>query len=88
VYINAWRKEGNYDPVFDSPNFKVGYVGGVGALLDCLLLAKCDYFIHIISNLANFVSFYNPYIKSIFLPKKRPYKFCDGRSNKDLKIHT
>ncbi len=85
IYSDAWRKENEDDPIFDSPRFQVGSTAGIGAIKDCLLLARCDYFIHIISNLSNFVSFYNPHIQSIFLPKKRPYKHCDGLKIKGLK---
>ena len=48
---------------------KPGYRGGVMVLLDCLLLAKCDLFIHSSSNVSEFVSFFSPTIKSIYLPK-------------------
>jgi hypothetical protein len=48
---------------------KPGYLGGKGVLMDALLLARCDILIHSTSNITSFVTFYNPYIKSIYLPK-------------------
>jgi hypothetical protein len=48
---------------------KPGYSGGEGVLLDALLLGHCDILVHSSSNIASFVSFYNPYIQSIYLPK-------------------
>lgn len=48
---------------------KPGYLGGLTVLLDCLLLAKCNVFIHSTSNVSEFVSFYSPNIESIYLPK-------------------
>jgi len=36
---------------------------GYEALLDCLVLSKCDYFIHYESNLAVMVAYFNPLIK-------------------------
>jgi hypothetical protein len=48
---------------------KPGYYGGEGVLIDCLLLSKCDVFLHSTSNIASFVSYFNPHIESIYLPK-------------------
>lgn len=48
---------------------KPGYFGGLAVLLDCLLLSKCNVFIHSTSNVSEFVSFYSPHIESIYLPK-------------------
>lgn len=48
---------------------KPGYLGGEGVLMDALLLAKCNVLIHATSNVASFVTFYNPHIDSIYLPK-------------------
>lgn len=55
---------------------KPGYYGGLTSLLDCLLLARCDYLIHTVSNLSTFVCFFNPTIKSVYLPRNTPYKAC------------
>ncbi len=85
IYSDALRKEKDFDPVFDSPNYKIGFAGGVGALTDCLLLSKCDYFIHITSHVSNFVSFFNPNIKSIYIPRKRPYQRCHSIGLTNLK---
>lgn len=49
---------------------KPGYKGGKDVLMDCLLLSKCHYFIHSTSNVSDFVTFFNPDIESLFLPKK------------------
>ncbi len=48
---------------------KPGYVGGVGVLMDALLLAHCHVLVHSTSNVASFITFYNPYIQSVYLPK-------------------
>ncbi len=48
---------------------KPGYIGGVFVLLDCLLLARCNVFIHSTSNVSEFVAFFSPYIQSVYLPK-------------------
>jgi hypothetical protein len=48
---------------------KPGYFGGEGVVLDALLLGHCNILVHSTSNIASFVSFYNPYIQSIYLPK-------------------
>lgn len=82
VAIEAFRARRDEDPhlVYEKGDYykkhvcqwhkdKPGYWGGSTALMDCLLLARCDYFIHTASNLAQTVTFLNPYIKSIFLPK-------------------
>jgi len=55
---------------------KPGYLGGEGALLDALLLGHCDILVHSTSNLASFVSFYNPYIQSIYLPRSSKTWSC------------
>jgi len=83
IFLDTYRAEGSLDhnqaalaSKEDYHRLKAGYRGGLGALMDCLILAKCDYFIHITSNLANTVSFFNPYITSIFLPQDAPYVPC------------
>lgn len=48
---------------------KPGYKGGKDVLMDCLLLSKCNVLIHSTSNVSDFATFFNPEIKSIFLPK-------------------
>jgi len=48
---------------------KPGYKGGKEALIDCLLLSKCTYLIHTVSNLATFAIFFNPSLKTFVLPK-------------------
>jgi len=48
---------------------KPGYKGGKDVLVDCLLLACCDYLIHTTSNVADFATFFNPQLQSILVPK-------------------
>lgn len=48
---------------------KPGYAGGRSALLDCLILSKCNVFVHTTSNVAAAVVFFNPHIDSVYLPK-------------------
>ena len=55
---------------------KPGYKGGKEVLMDCLLLAKCDYFIHTASNLATFVIFFNPLLKTIAVPRNMKDGLC------------
>lgn len=88
VHQNIPRKEGADDPIYNTPNAKLGFNAGVDALVDWLLLSKCDYSIHISSAIPIFVSLYNPYIKDVFLPKHRPFKKClANESCKNPYIH-
>lgn len=93
TYIDAYRAPGSQDPglVYENTNYwlshpgefhqkKAGYFGGESTLLDGLLLSKCDYLIHTTSNVSTFVSFMNPYINSIYLPKNIGPKPCHARS--------
>jgi len=76
-YAEAPRSIGAEDPVFSLPlknldlfnQKRPGYKAGLYVLLDGLTLSKCDVMIHTTSNFASLVSFFNPYIKSIYLPK-------------------
>lgn len=74
IHLNAARAEYNEEP--HKPPHKPGYKGGVEALMESLLLARCNCFIHSVSNVASFVVYFNPYIKSVFLPKKVPLSPC------------
>lgn len=76
-YINTFRVE---DEKKDPPTEHPGYIGGLGALIDCLLLAKCHYLIHTSSNLASCVCLFNPFIKSIFLPKNVINQSCYAKN--------
>lgn len=89
VHLDTYRAQGDEDPalMYENGNYwyshpqeyhqrKPGYRGGKGILMDCLLLAKCDYFIHITSSVATNVCFFNPYIKSIFLPRSIGFRPC------------
>jgi len=89
IYIDAHRANADRDPCImytmgeymrNNPEVwhkqKHKYSGGESTMLDCLLLAKCDYFIHTTSNLAFFSCYYNPDIEAIYLPKAVPFKQC------------
>jgi hypothetical protein len=76
-YPQAPRSIGEEDPMFILPfkdldqfnQRRPGYKAGLYVLLDCLTLSKCDVMIHTTSNFTSFVSFFNPSIKSVYLPK-------------------
>lgn len=98
VYIDAYRASGSEDPglIYENQNYwlshpaewhkkKAGFNGGLTALMDCLLLAKCDYLVHTTSNLSNFVGFFNPTIKSIYLPRSAPYIACRYKGNPGIR---
>jgi hypothetical protein len=98
VYIDTYRARGSEDPglIYEGGGYwmshpaewhkaKPGYRGGFGALVDCLLLSKCDYFIHITSNLAYFVTFFNPHIKSIYLPRTVPFACCRYQGHENIR---
>ena len=98
ICINAYRSASDNDPciMYTSGSqmrenkelwhrMKHKYSGGVSTLLDCLLLAKCDYLIHTTSNLAFFAAYYNPDIKTIYLPKDVPYEECRFKNEKWIK---
>lgn len=99
LYIDAYRANNNEDPhlIYDKADYflahpdewhrrKPGYQGGLTTLLDCLILSKCDYFVHTQSNFSTFVSFFNPYIKSIFLPKGFA-PICEAKGNDNYAVH-
>ncbi len=65
---------------------KPGFAGGVTVLYDCLLLSRCDYLIHTTSNLATASTFFNPDIKSIYLPRTAPCVSChENYDSRNLK---
>ena len=64
---------------------KHAYNGGLGTLIDCLLLSKCNYLIHTTSNLAFFACYFNPELESIYLPKTVPFKDCRYKDNPQIK---
>lgn len=97
IYIDAYRAHGDKDPCImytmgedmrKNPDIwhqrKHKYSGGESTLLDCLLLAKCDYFIHTTSNLAFFSCYYNPDIDAIYLPKAVPFKQCRYKDDPEV----
>ncbi len=94
IYIDAYRAHADQDPCImytmgeymrNNPEVwhrqKHKYLGGESTMLDCLLLAKCDYFIHTTSNLAFFSCYYNPDIEAIYLPKAVPFKQCRHKND-------
>jgi hypothetical protein len=98
TYIDAYRAHGDHDPCImytmgeymrNNPEVwhkqKHRYLGGESTLLDCLLLAKCDYLIFTTSNLAFFSCYYNPDIEGIYLPKAVPFKACRYKDNPEIK---
>ncbi len=98
IYLDTYRSSDGQDPglMYGNDDYwmshieewhkaKPGYHGGLGALMDCLLLSKCDYFIHITSNVASFVCFFSPYIKSIYLPHGVPFEHCRFRGNPSIR---
>lgn len=98
IYLKTHRAKGKEDPslLYENSAYwtthpqewhkaKPGYQGGLGVLMDCLLLSSCDYFIHTTSNVATYVSFFNPYIKSIYLPHGVPFKHCRYRNDPSIR---
>lgn len=82
VFTDAIRSEHMEEVhlIFDNPDYwlshpeefhqkKPGYKGGKDALIDCLLLSHGEYLIHTTSNVSDFATFFNPEIKSIFVPR-------------------
>ena len=47
---------------------------GTQVLLDILLLAKCDHFLHTESSVASLASYFNPHMASYFLDDTEPVK--------------
>lgn len=98
VYIDTYRAQNKEDPglIYENTAYwishpahwhkkKPGYKGGLGTIMDCLLLAKCDYLIHTTSNVSTYVCFFNPYIKSIYLPRGLPFRHCRYRRDSTLR---
>ena len=51
---------------------------GTQVLMDILLLAKCDHFLHTESSVASLASYFNPHMTSIFLQEDdKPTKVCN-----------
>ncbi len=98
VYIEAFRSELDQDPctmytkgaymrahrdVWDKEKHR--YYGGLTTLMDCLMLAKCNYLIHTTSNLAFFSCYFNPELKNVYLPRAVPAKNCRFKNSPDIK---
>lgn len=98
LYIEAFRAEKSDDPhlIYGNADYflahptewhrrKPGFNGGLTALLDCLLLARCNYLIHTSSNVSSTVVFFNPTIKSVYLPRNAPYISCRHKNDPGVK---
>jgi hypothetical protein len=97
LYIEAHRATYDEDPhlIYQNTAYwisnpaefhlkKPGYLGGKTALLDCLILSKCNVFVHTTSNVAAAVVFFNPHIDSVYLPKIE-FTPCRFIGNPDIK---
>ena len=60
----------------DNPADPYERVIGTQVLLDILLLAKCDHFLHAESSVASLASYFNPAMKSYFLDEKQVKVTC------------
>ena len=50
---------------------------GTQVLMDILLLAKCDHFLHTESSVASLASYFNPHMTSYFLQEdEKPVEVC------------
>ena len=49
---------------------------GTQVLMDILLLAKCDHFLHTESSVASLASYFNPHMTSYFLQDEKHVKVC------------
>lgn len=89
VFTNAFRAKYKEDPhlIYEYGKYytahpnefhekKPGYFGGLMTLIDCLLLAKCQMMIHSVSNVAEFATWINPHLESIFMPKGLDSRPC------------
>ena len=84
VFTEAVRAKRYHDeiPPHD-PDFKYNAADpdereiGTQVLMDVLLLAKCDHFLHTESSVASLASYFNPHMTSYFLQKdEKPVKVC------------
>jgi hypothetical protein len=100
VFLDAFRAHYNEDPhlVYENGPYwishpqefhakKPGYKGGCDALMDCLLLSRCNVFVHSVSNVSTFTVFFNPYIKSVFIPHNVPLKPCGYQTHLIAPLH-
>lgn len=98
IYLDTHRAQHSEDPglMYENPHYwtthvaewhkaKPGYKGGLGVLMDCLLLSRCDYFIHTTSNVATYVCFFNPAIKSTYLPRGLKFIPCRYKNNPHIR---
>ena len=83
VFTKAFRASKYDSPIAphdfqfeDSPADPYERVIGTQVLLDILLLAKCDHFLHAESSVASLASYFNPAMKSYFLDEKQVKVTC------------
>ena len=58
---------------------------GTQVLMDILLLAKCDQFLHTESSVASLASYFNPHMTSYFLQDETNDKVCFNKSLNDFR---
>ncbi|MCB1124766.1 MAG: hypothetical protein KJT03_24645, partial [Verrucomicrobiae bacterium] len=75
-YTHSLRSADN-KPVHFSEGHRSNYQLGFEALLDCLLLSRCDFLLRTESNLSKVSEFFNPSIESIDLSREFAYSRND-----------
>ena len=83
VFTEAIRAKGYHDQI-PPHNFEFKHNAadpyerqiGTQVLMDILLLAKCDHFLHTESSVASLASYFNPHMISYFLQDEKPVKVC------------
>ena len=83
VFTEAIRAKGYHDQI-PPHNFEFKHNAtdpyerqiGTQVLMDILLLAKCDNFLHTESSVASLASYFNPHMTSHFLQDEKPAKVC------------
>ncbi|KAL9962940.1 hypothetical protein ACROYT_G032098 [Oculina patagonica] len=97
VYTEAVRAKGYHDQIAPhAPEFRHNAADsyereiGTQVLMDILLLAKCDHFLHTESSVASLASYFNPHMTSYFLQdekhNKKPRKFRKRKTTPKAEI--
>ena len=75
--VRAKRYHSELPPSLFKYNLTDSYARALGTqvLMDILLLAKCEHFLHAESSVASLASFFNPYMKSYFMEETH-FKAC------------
>ena len=84
VFTKADRAKRYHDQIpphaFEFKHNTAGpYELGTQVLMDILLLAKCDHFLHTESSVASLASYFNPHMTSYFLQDEKLAKVCLNR---------